>query len=264
VRDVIVWASNGFKAISTMSTSSHLPDFQSPAEALAWLVQMGADEIVLEKAVDRFADSAKAIPAAAKSVAAPAPTATPIPNTSGLNSIAEIITALNFLDNHPLKKSATKLSFFEGPERPRILLIADSPRKEEDRSGLVFADKARLLVSNMLAAIGLKLDDVALMNLLPWRVLGGRAPNATEVSPTLPFVRRALELLQPQAILAFSGLPGQYLGQADASIQRQRGKWIDVTGIPLLATLHPEELLRTPTLKRQAWRDLQIFQEKLK
>ncbi len=250
-----------------MSTSTHFPDFQTPAEAVAWLVQMGADEIVLEQAVDRFAESAKSIPPAAKSTVTPAQkvaTATPMADVSGLNSIAEIITALNFLDNHPLKKSATKLSFFEGPERPRILLMADSPRKEEDRSGLVFADKARLLVANMLAAIGLKLDDVALMNLLPWRVLGGRAPNATEVMPSLPFVRRAVELLQPQAILAFSALPGQYLGGADASIQRQRGKWIDVSGIPLLATLHPEELLRTPTLKRQAWRDLQIFAEKLK
>ncbi|MDP8996706.1 MAG: uracil-DNA glycosylase [Pseudomonadota bacterium] len=250
-----------------MSTLTYLPDFQSPAEAVAWLVQMGADEIVLEQAVDRFAESAKSIPPAAKPVAAPTKpvaTATPMADVSGLNSIAEIIIALNFLDNHPLKKSATKLSFFEGPERSRILLIADSPRKEEDRSGLVFADKARLLVANMLAAIGLKLDDVALMNLLPWRVLGGRAPNATEVLPSLPYVRRAVELLQPQAILAFSALPGQYLGGADASIQRQRGKWIDVSGIPLLATLHPEELLRTPTLKRQAWRDLQIFAEKLK
>jgi uracil-DNA glycosylase family 4 len=250
-----------------MSTSTHSSDFQSPAEALAWLVQMGADEIVLEQAVDRFAESAKIVPPATKPVAAPAQavaTTIPMVDVSGLNSITEIITALNFLDNHPLKKSATKLSFFEGSEQARILIISDSPRKEEDRSGLVFADKARLLVSNMLTAIGLKLDDVALMNLLPWRVLGGRAPNAGEVIPTLPFVRRAVELLQPQAILAFSALPGQYLGGGDASIQRQRGKWIDVMGVPLLSTLHPEELLRTPTLKRQAWRDLQIFQEKLK
>ena len=267
MRDVIVCALSIFKAIFSMSTSTHSPDFQSPAEALAWLVQMGADEIVLEQAVDRFAESAKTVPSAAKPVATPAQalaTTIPMVDVSGLNSITEIITALNFLDNHPLKKSATKLSFFEGTEQARILIISDSPRKEEDRSGLVFADKARLLVSNMLTAIGLKLDDVALMNLLPWRVLGGRAPNAGEVTPTLPFIRRAVELLQPQAILAFSALPGQYLGGGDASIQRQRGKWIDVMGMPLLSTLHPEELLRTPTLKRQAWRDLQIFQEKLK
>ena len=248
-----------------MTTSTHSSDFSGPAETLAWLIDMGADEIVLEQAVDRFAESAKLAPPAQKPVVSkPIAPIAPSTDTSSLNSIADITQALNFLDNHPLKKSASKVSFYEGPEQARILLISDSPRKEEDRSGLVFADKARLLVSNMLTAIGLKLEDVALINLLPWRVLGARAPNASEVMPTLAFIRRAIELVQPQAILAFSALPGHYLAGGDASIQRQRGKWLDVGGIPLLATLHPEELLRTPTLKRQAWRDLQIFQEKLK
>ena len=250
-----------------MSTSTNSSGFATASVAVTWLVQMGADEIVTEQPVDRFADSAKTLVTAAKPVTVTTPPITmaiPVADASGFNSISEIVTALNFLDNHPLKKSASKLAFFEGPERPQILIISDYPRKEEDRAGLVFADKARLLISNMLAAIGLKLEDVGLMNLLPWRVLGGRAPNATEVMPTLAFAKRAVALLQPQAILAFSALPGRYLGGGDASIQRQRGKWLDVSGVPLLATLHPEELLRTPTLKRQAWRDLQLFQEKLK
>ena len=246
-----------------MSTSTYSSEFSSAAEALAWLVAMGADEIVLEQPLDRFADSARAAAPMMKPVAIAA-VVTPTVDTSSLNSIADIIQVLNFLDNHALKKSATKLAFYEGPQRPQILLISDYPRKEEDRTGLVFADKARLLVGNMLIAIGINLDDVGLLNLLPWRVLGGRAPNAQEVLPTLGFARRAVELLQPQVILSFSALPGQYLAGGDASIQRQRGKWLNVQAIPLLATLHPEELLRTPTLKRQVWRDLQIFQEKLK
>ena len=233
---------------------------------MEWLVAMGADEIALDRPVDRFAESAKvAPPAPSKAVAAPQPISVPrSADASGLNSIAEITQALNFLESHPLKKTASKLSFFEGPERADILIISDHPRKEEDRSGLVFADKARLLLTNMLAAIGLKIEDLALMNLLPWRVLGGAAPRPADVQAVLPFARRAVELVKPKFILAISALPGQHLAGGDASIQRQRGKWLDAGGIPLLATLHPEELLRTPTLKRMAWRDLQLFQEKLK
>ncbi len=238
--------------------------FSNAADALAWLVAMGADEITLDQPIDRFAESAKV-------VAPSAPKATPLPVTvkqiadvSGLKSIAEITKALNFLETHPLKKSSSRLSFFEGPERADILIISDHPRKEEDRSGLVFADKARLLLTNMLAAIGLKLEDMALMNLLPWRVLGGAKARPADVQAVLPYAKRAVELVQPKIILAISSLPGQYLADADASIQRQRGKWLDASGIPLLATLHPEELLRNPTLKRMAWRDLQLFQEKLK
>ncbi len=247
-----------------MTTSKASSDFTSPAQALAWLVEMGADEIVLETPLDRFADSAKTAPAkpAPKLETKSAPAA--LADTSGLNTIADITQALNFIDNHPFKKSASKLAFFEGPERADILLISDYPRKEEDRSGQVFADKARALLTNMLAAIGLQLEDVAMLNLLPWRVLGARAPNAAEVLPILSFAKRAVNLVQPKLILAFSALPGHYLAGGDASIQRQRGKWLDAGDAPLLSTLHPEELLRTPTLKRQAWRDLQIFQEKLK
>ena len=239
--------------------------FSGASEALVWLVAMGADEIVLDQPIDRFAESAKVTPPApSKAVAAPQPISVPhSADASGLNSIAEITQALNFLDSHPLKKTASKLSFFEGPERADILIISDHPRKEEDRSGLVFADKARLLLTNMLAAIGLKLEDVALMNMLPWRVLGGAAPRPADVQAVLPFAKRAVELVQPKFILAISALPGQHLAGGDSSIQRQRGKWLDAGGIPLLATLHPEELLRTPTLKRMAWRDLQLFQEKL-
>ena len=239
-------------------------EFANPADALAWLVAMGADEITLDQPIDRFAESAKVVAPAAPKAAPPPAAHAQITDVSGLNSIAEITQALNFLETHPLKKSSSKLSFFEGPERADILIISDHPRREEDRSGLVFADKSRLLLTNMLAAIGLKLEDVALMNLLPWRVLGGAIARPADVQAVLPFAKRAVELVQPKFILAIGGLPGQYLAGADASIQRQRGKWLDAGCIPLLATLHPEELLRNPTLKRMAWRDLQIFQEKLK
>jgi uracil-DNA glycosylase family 4 len=251
--------------------------FASAADALAWLVAMGADEITLEQPVDRFAESAKAVAAAVTPPKAPptfqpAPPSRPVPITgaipageaSGLNTIAELAQALNFFEAHPLRKNAMKLSFFEGPENADVLVIGDHPRKEEDRQGLVFAEKSRLLLANMLAAIGLKLEDVGLMNLMPWRPLGGAAPKPAELAPVLPFARRALELLRPRLILAFSALPGQHLAGGDASIQRQRGKWLDAGGIPLLSTLHPDELLRMPNLKRQAWRDLQIFREKLK
>ncbi len=238
--------------------------FLNAADALAWLVAMGADEIASDQPVDRFAESARVVVPAVSAPRVQPASFVQSANVSGLNSIAEIIQALNFLETHPLKKAASKLSFFEGPERADIMVISDHPRKEEDRSGLVFAEKARLLLANMLAAIGLKLEDVALMNLLPWRVLGGAVARPAHVQAVLPFAKRALELVQPKMILAISSLPGHYLAGADASIQRQRGKWLDAAGIPLLATLHPEELLRNPTLKRMAWRDLQLFQERLK
>lgn len=249
--------------------------FSSAADALAWLVAMGADEIILETPVNRFAESAKA--EKAKSAPAPALVAAPPPPRptqravaitaatapEQCNSLADLRQALNFFESHPLRKSATQLSFFEGPETAQILILSDRPRNEEDKSGLVFAGKARVLLTNMLKAIQLNLEDVALMNLIPWRPPGNRHPTEAEIGAVLPFARRALEILKPRLILSFGALPGQHLAGGDASILRQRGKWHALGETALMSTLHPDDLLKHPLQKKMAWRDLLLFSERL-
>ncbi|MBG1233106.1 uracil-DNA glycosylase [Aestuariivirga litoralis] len=246
--------------------------FASAADALGWLIASGADEIVLDAAVDRFADSAKAEKPRLAPVVLQPPPQRPIAAPSAITAatspeacatLADIAQALNFFETHPLRKNAMNLSFFEGPERAEILIVSDRPRSEEDKSGLVFAGKARILLANMLTAIGLKLDDVALLNLVPWRPAGNAAPKDPEITAVLPFVRRAVDLIQPRLILGFSALPGQYLAAGDPSIQRQRGKWLNAGGPAFLSTLHPDELLKHPLQKKHAWRDLLTFREKL-
>jgi len=245
--------------------------FASAADALAWLVAAGADEIVLDQPIDRFADSAKVEKPRVAPAQAPQPvrqsppvsTVTAATSPETLNTLAELTQALNFFETHPLRKNAMNLSFFEGPERAEILIISDRPRAEEDKSGLVFAGKARLLLANMLSAIGLKLEDVALLNLLPWRPAGATVPRESDIIAVVPFARRAIQLVQPRLILGFSALPGQYLAAGDPSIQRQRGKWLNAGGPAFLSTLHPDELLKQPMQKKHAWRDLLLFREKL-
>ncbi len=243
------------------------PSFPSASEALSWLIAMGADEIILEAPVDRFLTPASAEkPGVLPQTQHTTPVA-PVASASSAdtcNTMAELAQALNYFETHPLRKSATQLSFFEGREGAQILIISDRPRNDEDRSGMVFAGKARILLENMLAAIDLKIADVAMMNMIPWRPPGNRSPTENEINLVLPFAKRALELLKPKFILAFSSVPGQYLAGGDASILRQRGKWQSVNNAPLLATLHPDELLKFPLHKKMAWRDLQLFREKIK
>jgi uracil-DNA glycosylase len=79
----------------------------------------------------------------------------------------------------------------------------------------------------------------------------------------VPFARRLIELLKPQAILCFGHLPGQFLAGGEDAIMRSRGKWLAVDGVPLLTTFHPDTLLKSAASKRLAWHDLQAFKQKL-
>ena len=268
------------------------PNDMTPEQAtaaLAWLVEMGADEIVTESPIDRFAlsvvvEKPKALPPII--VAPPTPRAVTLPDqaasdaatqAASCNSLEALSQALNYFDANPLRKGATKLSFIEGNLQSSILILSDRPRNEEDKSGQVVAAKARVLLQAMLAAIGLNIGDepaprqaprpaprnVMLMNFIPWRPPGNRQPLDNEVAACLPFAARAIALAQPKLILSLGSLGGQYLADGDVSIIRQRGKWLSVGDIPLLATLHPDELLKAPTQKKLAWRDLQSFKAKM-
>lgn len=254
---------------------------EQAAAALSWLVEMGADEIIAEQAIDRFAASAvveKPKPAPPPVVTAPALRVATLPDqaaadaanqAAACNSLEALAQALNYFDANPLRKGATKLSFIEGNLQSSILVLSDRPRNEEDKSGQVVSAKARVLLQNMLASIGLNIGDepaprnVMLMNFIPWRPPGNRQPLDNEIAACLPFAARAIALAAPKLILSLGSLGGQYLGGGDASIIRQRGKWLNLSDIPLLATLHPDELLKAPTQKKLAWRDLQNFRAKM-
>jgi uracil-DNA glycosylase len=246
------------------------PSDMNPADALAWLVEMGADEIAAEHAIDRYA--ASLIVEKPKPVVVEQQRAATLPDQSAADATAQAMAcgtiealtqALNYFEANPLRKSATQLCFIEGNLDSSILILGDRPRTEEDKSGQVFAGKSRVLLTAMLAAINIKFEDVALMNFIPWRPPGNRAPNENEIAMCLPFAARAIDLIKPKMILSFGAVAGQYLAGGDASIIRQRGKWQNIGEAALISTLHPDELLKFSAQKKFAWRDLLAFKMKM-
>jgi uracil-DNA glycosylase len=249
---------------------------------LPWLVDMGADEVLLDHPVDRFVLLPPVSPEPAKIRSVTSSTLTPnwkavAAGTEGLaaaEALATSITsldlfakALDSFDVHPLRKTAGNTCAMGGNLEADILVFCDKPRTEEERSGEVLAGDNQLLASRMLAAIGLSVfsenDTVAISNFIPWRPPGNRLPTDQEAQMLEPFARKLVALLRPKAILCFGHLPSQYLGGGEDATVKARGKWVEIEGIPALTTFHPETLLKSPASKRLAWLDLQAFRQKL-
>jgi uracil-DNA glycosylase len=247
------------------------------AEALRWLSEMGADEIIGENPVNRLVAAApKSAPAAAR--AAPAPAAAPVVVAAGTSaaqyqSLADIAQALAGFDACPLKKTATKLCFADGNPQARVMLIGEAPGREEDIEGRPFVGRSGQLLDRMLAAVGLSRaaqdrdSAVFITNTVFWRPPGNRNPTEPETQMCLPFVIRTIELQKPDVIVCLGGVPAQRLTGRTDGILKLRGKWVtaNVSGrnIPLLPTLHPAYLLRQPAQKRLAWRDLLSLRQML-
>lgn len=252
------------------------------AEALRWLAEMGADEIIGEEAVNRLAPATVAarVPAAPAVMADPAvpearhgqAPATPS-QAAACNSLAEIAAALEAFDACPLKKTATRLCYADGNPAARVMLVGEAPDRDEDIQGKPFAGRSGQLLDRMLAAIGLSREAsdrenaVFITNVIFWRPPGNRTPTEAETQMCLPFLLRTIELQKPDMIVCLGAAPAHRLTGRSDGMLKMRGRWTtaNVSGrkIPLLPTLHPAFLLRQPAQKRLAWRDLLMLRQAL-
>ncbi|HEX5998275.1 MAG TPA: uracil-DNA glycosylase [Hyphomicrobiaceae bacterium] len=175
-------------------------------------------------------------------------------------NLEELRATLEVFDGCALKATAKNLCFYRGAAKSRLMLIGEGPGRDEDLAGKPFVGRAGLLLDKMLAAIGLGAADVHITNVVYWRPPGNRTPTPQEVQVCRPFLERQAELVAPDFVLLLGGSAAKAVLDVTDGIMRLRGKWRDVTlggrKVRALATLHPAYLLRTPSAKRMAWRDL--------
>lgn len=258
------------------------------AEALAaldWYRTAGVDIAVGDVPVDRFAASAAAprkaqlrpLPAAIAPAAPPPPPSTPVVNAdpsetrelaARARTLDELRAAMDAYNGCSLKLRATQLCFADGNPAAKIMLVGEGPGEQEDLQGKPFVGRAGQLLDRMLAAIGLDRTKVFIANMVPWRPPGNRNPTPDELALCAPFLHRQVELVAPKIVVTLGNVPTQSLFATNQGITRLRGQWktLDIGSWngPVLPTLHPAFLLRTPAAKAQAWKDMLSLKQAMK
>jgi uracil-DNA glycosylase len=269
----------------------------STAQLLSFYLEAGVDCALADEPVNRLADpdiapaaheaapeqSARAAPTRAmptKAVPAPLPLPRneppPAPEAAIASareaaSTAPTLEALRALletfDGCALKQTATRLVFADGNPQARVMFVGEAPGRDEDIEGLPFVGRSGKLLDRMIAAIGLDRSSAYIANVIPWRPPGNRTPTPQETQICLPFIRRQIELVNPDVLVTLGNPSTQALLGAREGIMRTRGKWFDYdTGsraIRAIATFHPAYLLRSPSYKRMAWQDLRAIAKAL-
>ena len=169
-------------------------------------------------------------------------------------------------DAGTLSDSARQCVFARGNPEADVMFIGEAPGREEDIAGKPFIGPAGQLLDKMLASIGLTEDTAYLTNVVNWRLPKNRNPTEEDIALCRPFLHRHIELTAPKVIMLVGGVSLTALTGA-SGIMKMRGQWqtVSVAGkdIPALPIYHPAFLLRQPTLKKDAWRDLLALRERL-
>ncbi len=250
--------------------------FHADLAALAWQVEMGADEAICDRPVDRFAAAAApvrrkervepAVPVVAPAVVAEA---APEALAASCGDLGALRAAMEGFEGCALKRGARNLVFADGVPGARVMIIGEAPGAEEDREGRPFVGRSGQLLDRMFAAIGLsrRAEDAEaalyITNVLPWRPPQNRDPAADEVAMMLPFLLRHVELADPEVIVLMGNASVRAVLGTTTGITRLRGSWTEWRGRPVLPMFHPAALLRNGELKKAAWADLLSLQARL-
>src|SRR6266704_356765 len=265
----------------------------SVQQLLAFYLEAGVDCALTDEPVNRLSDHdiiPIPIPISGSRETAPPKPARPIPATipvargettpgpeaaivsareaaRAAPTLEELRALLENFDGCALKNTATRLVFADGNPQARVMFVGEAPGRDEDIEGLPFVGRSGKLLDRMIAAIGLDRSRAYIANVIPWRPPGNRTPTPQETQICLPFIRRQIELVNPDVLVTLGNPSTQTLLSTRDGIMKTRGRWFDYdTGtrvIRALATFHPAYLLRSPSYKRMAWQDLRAIAKAL-
>jgi DNA polymerase len=155
-----------------------------------------------------------------------------------------------------LAATRTQTVFGVGKVDPEVCFIGEAPGADEDAQGEPFVGAAGQLLNRIIAACGMKREEVYICNILRCRPPGNRLPLPHEAANCRQYLERTLELVRPRFICALGACAAQNLLGTTESIGRLRGQFQEYRGIPVLCTYHPAYLLRSPDKKKDVWEDM--------
>jgi len=153
--------------------------------------------------------------------------------------------------------------FGTGDPDADLMFVGEGPGAEEDRQGLPFVGPAGALLDKIVAAIGLRREQVYIANIVKCRPPGNRDPQPDEAAACRDFLAGQIDCVQPRVIVALGRVAAQNLLASDLPLGRLRGRWHEVRGVPARATYHPAALLRNAGFKRPTWEDMQLVRDRL-
>ena len=167
-----------------------------------------------------------------------------------------------------LCSSRKKTVFGQGHRNTPLVFIGEGPGAEEDEQGVAFVGRAGRLLTQILASVGIRREQVFISNVVKCRPPDNRVPAPDEMMACSPYLEAQLALLRPRIVVCLGNTPTKWLLRTSEGITALRGRWFPWRGALLLPMFHPSFLLRNESRKKGSpkeltWRDINAVREKL-
>jgi len=123
------------------------------------------------------------------------------------------------------------------------------------QSGAGFAGASGQLLMKIIEAMGFAPQDVLLLSFA--------AEGGVEGYPSRASLVARIMAVAPEVVVSLGETATQLLMQSRDPISSLRGRFLDLDTIPLMATLHPDQLVADVGLKREVWSEMQQVMRRL-
>jgi len=140
------------------------------------------------------------------------------------------------------------------------MIIGEGPGFHEDQQARPFVGPAGQLLDKMIAAMGLKREDVFLSNVVKCRPPDNRVPEDDEQQACGSNLAKEISMVQPDIIITVGMTASKFIlkfTDKKPTMAKYHGKIGYYKGIQVIPTYHPAALLRNEAYKLPTWEDLQ-------
>lgn len=163
-----------------------------------------------------------------------------------------------------LSKSRNQSMSGYGNPNAQIMFVDAYVTAAEDESDSYYAGRSGAMLRDMIEKVlSLRIEDVYITHAVKCKPFGFQNPSQSECGSCAPFLTKQFDLIKPRIIVVLGPDAYRLVMHEEGDFERVRGEIIPMEDSLLIPMYHPLYLLRNPSLKKEAMRDLQTIKGQL-
>jgi uracil-DNA glycosylase family 4 len=175
-----------------------------------------------------------------------------------------------------LFKNCKNIVIGKGNLNASILFVGEAPGKNEDEQGIPFVGRAGKNLDELLAKVGLSLENIYIANILKCRPPENRNPLPEEIRAHTPWLMEQIKQIKPKVICSLGNYATKFFmagGNVDM-MDKQPGitsvhgkvRFVEINGlkIKLIPLFHPAAIIYKRDLTPLWEKDMEIVKKEVK
>ena len=152
-----------------------------------------------------------------------------------------------------------------GNKKADLLFVLLAPTVSDEANGMLCSGDEDELLSKMLSAINISIENVYITPLLKHAVPTNHPVSPEDIASGNEYLQQQIQLIKPKLVVVLGESAIRFILQKDMPLDDFRALNAEqknqVGRVPVFVSYSPDELLQKPENKRNAWSDLQLLQK---